>query len=161
MSGVGSPDAEAPEEPAPAPEPASGPAPAPEPAAGPASEPAAATAPATASSPATRAEILGTIAILGVALGIAAWDPVVRLFSAHPSASQCAELLDKYVEHVAHAVDPNPPASALEERKSLARAAAKGREAFRRCEGELTRREVDCAMNAPNADAFERCLPLR
>jgi hypothetical protein len=115
----------------------------------------------SASAPATRAEILGTLAILGVTLGVAAWDPVVRLFSAHPSASQCAELLDKYVEHVAHAVDPSPPASALAERKSLARAAARDRQAFRMCEGELTRKEVDCAMNAPNADAFERCLPLR
>lgn len=115
-----------------------------------------------ATAPATRAEILGTLAILGVALGVAAWDPLVRLFSAHPSASQCAELLDKYVEHVAYAADPSPAASALAERKSLAHAAAaKDRQAFRRCEGELTRREVDCAMNAPNADAFERCLPLR
>lgn len=109
--------------------------------------------------PATRGEVLATLGILGVMIGVAAWDPLSRRVSAHPSAEECAALLDRYVEHVAYAVDPSPASSALSSRRALAKEAAQARGAFARCERELTRAEVDCAMKATYGDAFERCLP--
>lgn len=108
---------------------------------------------------ATRGEVLATLAVIGVIVAIAAWDPLSRSLSAHPSADDCAALLERYVEHVAYAVDPSPASSALSSRRAIAREAAKARGAFARCERELTRAEVDCAMKATYGDAFERCLP--
>ena len=139
----------------PAPEPASAEAPAPLPSAAPTP------APTPTAAPASRADVLATLAIVGAVLAFVAWEPLVRRLSSHPSADQCAALLDRYVEHVAYAVDPSPSSAAIAERRALARAAAQSRTAFARCEGELTLREVDCAMNAPNADTLERCLPQR
>lgn len=111
--------------------------------------------------PATRADVLATLAIVGV-VALAVLIPMLaRKLAPHPSSAECEALLDRYVEHVAHAVDPKPAASALEERRALARAAAPSRAAFSRCVTDLTRWEVDCAMKAESADSFERCLPAR
>jgi hypothetical protein len=111
-----------------------------------------------------RADMLATLAIVA-ATGLAVGGPaLVRRLSAHPSQEQCAELLDRYVEHIAHAVDPKPSASALAERRALARDTRElvtSSAAFSRCVSDLTLDEVDCAMKAGGADAFERCLPAR
>ena len=108
-----------------------------------------------------RADVLATLAII-TATGLAVFGPtVVRRLSAHPSKEQCEALLDRYEEHVAYAVDPKPSASALAERRALARAAATGRTAFSRCVSDLTLDEAECAMKANGADEFERCLPAR
>lgn len=110
---------------------------------------------------ATRAEVLATLAIIAVTALAVLLPMLARKLGPHPSPAECAALLDRYVEHVAHAVDPKPAASALEERRALARAAAPSRAAFSRCVSDLTRSEVDCAMKADSADSFERCLPAR
>lgn len=111
--------------------------------------------------PATRVDVLATLAIVGV-VGLAVLIPMIaRRLGPHPSPAACEALLDRYVEHVAHAVDPKPSASALEERRALARAAAPSRAAFSTCITDLTEAEVDCAMKADSADSFERCLPAR
>lgn len=121
----------------------------------------AAQSPAPKPGPATRAEVVATLAIVGVT-GLAVLVPMIaRRLAPHPSTEECEALLDRYVEHVTYAVDPKPAASALAERRSLARAAASERAAFSRCMSDLTRAEVDCAMKADSADTFERCLPAR
>lgn len=110
---------------------------------------------------ATRTDVLATLAIIG-ATAIAVGGPMLaRRLSAHPTPEQCAELLERYAEHVAHAVDPKPSASALAERRALARAAASERASLSRCVSDLTLSEVECAMRAGGADELERCLPAR
>ncbi len=111
--------------------------------------------------PATRADVLATLAIVGVTALAVLLPVIARRLGPHPTAADCEALLDRYVEHVAYAVDPKPAPSALAERRALARAAASSRAAFSRCVSELTRSEVDCAMKAESADSFERCLPAR
>lgn len=120
---------------------------------------------------ATRADIAATLVILGATVLVIGGRAALRKLSSHPSSEQCAQLLDRYVEHIAFAVDPKPASSALTERRTLARAVAEGKgpiadadmrkAAFAECTTELTRDEAECAMKAENADAFERCLPVR
>lgn len=113
---------------------------------------------------ATRLDVVMTLGIVGVVIAIGAWDPIRRRASPHPSEQDCAALLDRYVEHIAWTMQPEPPASAVAARKDLAKAAArdmnaKAKDAFARCEAGLTRSEFECAMGATSTDAFERCLP--
>lgn len=108
---------------------------------------------------ASRAEVVTTLVIIGVLLGILGVRSVRRTLAEHPSREDCDAMLERYVEHVVHAHDPKPTAAELVARKAQARAIAAEDQAFARCPTHLTREEADCAMRAPNADEFERCLP--
>lgn len=107
---------------------------------------------------ATRADVLATAAVLAVVAAGAAARPVFRALSPRPAPADCMALLERYVELVARAADPDASASAVAERHERARAAA-GERGFARCEAELTRDEVACGLRAGNADELERCLP--
>ena len=106
-----------------------------------------------------RAEVVTTLLIIGVLLGILGVRSLQRKFADHPSSEDCRVLLDRYVEHVVHAIDPKPTSSELSTRKLQARALAAEDPSFARCPTFLTRQEADCALRAVNADEFERCLP--
>lgn len=105
--------------------------------------------------------MLATLAIVCgfLALLIAFW--LFRKLSPHPSPAQCEALLERYVTHVAYAIDPKPAASAMAERHRLAHEAAEKNGAFAECTDVLTLDELNCGMQAESADALERCLPLR
>jgi hypothetical protein len=108
--------------------------------------------------PSSRREVLAIIAIVvGLALFMAARS-VIRFFSAHPTSEQCSALLDRYVEHLAHAAEPSPVPSAVQDARVRAREKAERDPEFVACTDALTRAQADCAMAAHNADEFERCL---
>ncbi|HVK71491.1 MAG TPA: hypothetical protein VM694_43860 [Polyangium sp.] len=111
------------------------------------------------SSPASRAEVVATIGIVLLVVGFVVSKPVRRSFSAHPSQDTCTALLDRYVEHIVHAIDEKPPASEIVTRKAQARTLASTDPKFASCPTYLTVDEAECAMRANNADEFERCLP--
>lgn len=77
---------------------------------------------------------------------------------ARPNATECAELLDRYVTLLASS--DRPPTSEVELIRLRAEARAKAAKdpAFRRCPQEVSRRMLSCAMQAPNVDRFEQCL---
>lgn len=110
---------------------------------------------------ATRAEVLGTVAIVVVLVGLVAARGVARRLGPHPTRAECDALLDRYVEHLVAAEGgrlPTPP-DVLEERRARARAKAAADPEFARCPIALTRDEATCALHANGADEFERCLP--
>jgi len=109
--------------------------------------------------PATRGELWMTLIIVGICVALVVSKPILRKLAEHPSSEACAALLDRYVEHVVHAIDPKPAAGELATRKAQARDLAAEDPAFARCPSYLTREEAECAMRAGNADEFERCLP--
>ncbi|MRG95236.1 hypothetical protein [Polyangium spumosum] len=111
------------------------------------------------SSTASRVEVVTTLVIVLLVVGFVASKPLRRALAAHPSPETCAALLDRYVEHVVHAIDAKPPAAELAARKAQARSIAGGDRKFARCPTYLTADEAECAMRAGNADEFERCLP--
>lgn len=108
---------------------------------------------------ATRYELFATVILVGIGLLFVAGRPLVRRLSAHPSPEACEALLERYVEHVVHAIEPKPLAGELSLRKTEARAIAAENHAFASCSSFLTLAEVECAMRAGNADELERCLP--
>lgn len=108
---------------------------------------------------ATRGEVIATLVIVGGLAAIIASGPVRRRFVEHPSPEECVALLDRYVEHVVRAADPKVPSGELSSRQAQARALSSTDPAFARCTTSLTRKEAACAMQANNADEFERCLP--
>jgi len=108
---------------------------------------------------ATRYELFATLLLIGLALMFVVSRPIIRRFSSHPSGQTCEALLDRYVEHVVHAIEPKPLPGELSLRRTEARALAAEAKTFASCSSYLTLAEVDCAMGAPNADELERCLP--
>jgi len=107
----------------------------------------------------SRVEVVSTLIILGVFMGIFVVRSIRRTLSEHPSSEVCQAMLDRYVEHIVYANDPKPSAAEISARKAQARALAAENQAFARCPTYLTRDEADCAMRAFTADEFERCLP--
>jgi hypothetical protein len=74
------------------------------------------------------------------------------------SESECDQLLDRYARLVV--TEKHPDAStddiAIEQRRE--KDEARGDDAFKNCSSEVSRDELKCAMSAPTADAFEKCL---
>jgi hypothetical protein len=108
--------------------------------------------------PATRVDVLATLAIVLLVIGVLAGRAALRRAAPRPSAEACAALLDRYVELVLRAANPAPAASEVAARTAMAREAA-GKRGFVRCEADLTQAEVACALQAGTADDLERCLP--
>ncbi|HKO53133.1 MAG TPA: hypothetical protein VJV79_35730 [Polyangiaceae bacterium] len=75
-----------------------------------------------------------------------------------PSAEECTALLDHYVELLVNSDRPGSNAAELHKLQLLARDKAKQDPEFSQCSERVSRRELDCAMSAPNADVLEQCL---
>jgi hypothetical protein len=105
---------------------------------------------------ATRADVLGALAIILGAAGLAFGPEVVARLSAHPSPAECDALLARYVElrerSVTDKIDSRAYAEELDEARRLAGPS------FAACTTEVTLAEAECARRAGYVDEFERCL---
>jgi hypothetical protein len=74
------------------------------------------------------------------------------------SGAQCDQLLERYA--TLRVREKMPDASAAEQHveEQNEKAEARGDDAFKNCTSEVSQTELDCAMRAPNAAAFEKCL---
>ena len=75
-----------------------------------------------------------------------------------PSADECTALLDHYVELLVNSDRPGTNAAELHKLQLLARDKAKQDPEFGQCTERVSRRELECAMSASNADLLEQCL---
>ena len=75
-----------------------------------------------------------------------------------PSHDECEALLDHYVELLVNSDRPGTNAAELHKLQILARDKAKDDPEFGQCTERVSRRELDCAMSAANADVLEQCL---
>jgi hypothetical protein len=75
-----------------------------------------------------------------------------------PSHDECEALLDHYVELLVNSDRPGTNAAELHKLKLLARDKAKSDPEFATCSQRVSRRELECAMSASNADLLEQCL---
>ena len=75
-----------------------------------------------------------------------------------PSHDECSALLDHYVELLVNSDRPGTNAAELHKLQLLARDKAKEDPEFGHCTERVSRRELDCAMSASNADVLEQCL---
>jgi hypothetical protein len=77
---------------------------------------------------------------------------------AKASASQCDQLIDRYATLVVTEQHPDASATMIQKEQEHEKSEARGDDAFKNCSSEVSQAEFDCAMRAPNADAFEKCL---
>jgi hypothetical protein len=75
-----------------------------------------------------------------------------------PSPDECAALLDHYVELLVNSDRPGTNAAELQKLQLQARDKAREDPEFAACTERVSRRELDCAMSASNADLLEQCL---
>ena len=74
------------------------------------------------------------------------------------SASQCDQLLDRYATLVVTEKRPEASAADIQAEQQHEKSEARGDDAFKNCSSEVSQAEFQCAMHAPTADAFEKCL---
>jgi len=75
-----------------------------------------------------------------------------------PSHEECEALLDHYVELLVNSDRAGTNAAELHKLQLQAREKAKDDPEFAACSERVSRRELDCAMKASNADVLEQCL---
>jgi hypothetical protein len=74
------------------------------------------------------------------------------------SAAQCDQLLERYAQLVVTERFPDASAATIHAEQDREKREARGDDAFKNCSSEVSQAELECAMRAPNADAFEKCL---
>ena len=75
-----------------------------------------------------------------------------------PSAAECDELLDKYVELLLLEDRPGASAAEIMRVRQEARRKAQTDPAFHECSARVSRRSFECAMQAADANRLEQCL---
>jgi hypothetical protein len=75
-----------------------------------------------------------------------------------PTHGECEALLDHYVELLVNSDRPGTNAAELHKLQLQAREKAKDDPEFSACAERVSRRELECAMSAANADVLEQCL---
>lgn len=100
--------------------------------------------------PDRRREVIATLVLLGIFVGLAGGRPVWRRLGRHPTPERCAAMLDRYAEQQARAYERAPAAPAAPH--------ALDAPDVLRCTRDLTDAEVACALQAGWADELERCL---
>jgi hypothetical protein len=75
---------------------------------------------------------------------------------------ECRALLDRYTEFLVREENPGATPARVAHDQEAARTAAlrDPKFEFSECSRRVSRRAYECAMNAPNVDAMERCLIL-
>ncbi|MGH7294294.1 MAG: hypothetical protein ACRELB_05150 [Polyangiaceae bacterium] len=92
------------------------------------------------------------LALVGLTLGsLAACKPKA-------SSAQCEALIDRYASLVVTEKFPDASAAQVEAERQREKSEARGDDSFKNCPSEVSQPELDCAMHAPTADAFEKCL---
>lgn len=75
-----------------------------------------------------------------------------------PTPEECDALLDHYVELLVSSDRPGTTAADLHKLMLQARDKAKIDPEFAACSARVSRRALECALNAPSADVLEQCL---
>ncbi len=92
-------------------------------------------------------------------LGLAALA-TASITACKPKATpaQCDQLLDRYAMLVVTAKFTDASAAQIDAERDREKSEARADEAFKSCSSQVSQAEFECAMRAPNADAFEKCL---
>jgi hypothetical protein len=93
--------------------------------------------------------LLGCVAMAGVLAGC----------RAKATPSQCDQLLDRYATLVVtEKYGQDASAEQILKLQQYEKSEARSDDAFKNCSSEVSQPEFQCAMSAPTADAFEKCL---
>jgi hypothetical protein len=84
--------------------------------------------------------------------------PLFGACSERISARECEAMLDHYVELLAQSDGRKPSPEEILRLQREARLKATADPEFERCTQEVSRKQLECALQAPSADGVERCL---
>ncbi|MCA9645172.1 MAG: hypothetical protein KC492_30990 [Myxococcales bacterium] len=102
---------------------------------------------------ASRSRLRGPWALLAV--------PCVALFSGCSKPidrAECDQMLDRYVGFLMQNQEPGVPFEEIRKKQREARVKAESSSEFAACTDRVSRKQYECAMQAPNADRLEQCL---
>lgn len=74
--------------------------------------------------------------------------------------AECHQLLERYVELLVLSEEPDAGSEEIRKKQGDAQAKANQTDEFGKCPSEVSRKQFECAVQAPNADRFEQCLVL-
>jgi hypothetical protein len=77
---------------------------------------------------------------------------------AKATPSQCDQLLERYAMLVVTEKYKDASAADIQREQQKEKSEARSDDAFKNCSSEVSQPELQCAMSAPTADAFEKCL---
>jgi hypothetical protein len=77
---------------------------------------------------------------------------------AKATPSQCDQLLERYAMLVVTEKYKDASEADIQREQQKEKGEARSDDAFKNCSSEVSQPEFQCAMNAPTADAFEKCL---
>jgi hypothetical protein len=74
------------------------------------------------------------------------------------TTAECNALLDRYVELLVRQENPDAREIDIAKAKDLARARVARDKDFSHCTRDVSKRDVSCALAAPNVDELEKCM---
>lgn len=77
---------------------------------------------------------------------------------AKASRAECEALIERYATLVVKEALPDAGADRIKAEQEREKGEARGDDAFKNCSSEVSLAELECAMRAPTAEAFEKCL---
>lgn len=77
---------------------------------------------------------------------------------AKATPSQCDQLLERYAMLVVTEKYKDASAEDIQREQQKEKSEARSDDAFKNCSSEVSQPELQCAMKAATADAFEKCL---
>ena len=112
---------------------------------------------ASATTAEQRFGFVASLAVMVLVIGVVLGGKLYRSLSPRPDESQCAELLDRYIEHKSRQRYPEVKDEAIARAQRTVPVATK-RADLDNCRRELSAAQVSCGLRAPNIDEIERCL---
>lgn len=102
-----------------------------------------------------RRSFAAALATTWIAAGIALTSMSCK---AKATATECDQLLERYAQLVVTERYPDASAAQVRSFHDQEKREAMGDDAFKNCSSQVSQSEFDCAMKAPSADTFEKCL---
>ncbi len=105
-----------------------------------------------------RRHVVAAVAVIVVTFGSVGAKRLSARLAERPSAEQCQQLVDRYLEHVLWQRDGAQKPEELTAALARARATEEHGLDAADCGRRLTREQVECGIAAPSVDELERCL---
>jgi len=107
---------------------------------------------------ALRRDLAAALLAIGAIVGFVVVQALVRWLAPRPTEAQCAELVDRYLEHASRARDPRVADDDIALATKRSRAEPARSADLKACRDRLSAAQVECGLKSPNVDEMERCL---
>jgi len=107
---------------------------------------------------ARRRDLAAAALALCAIVGFVVVKGLMRLLAPRPTEAQCAELVERYLEHASRARDPRINADDIAKATERSRTEPARGADLKACRDKLSAAQVECGLKSPNVDAMERCL---